>query len=304
MNPNKKQKVQNLLNKLIELDPDTVNEFSEFDEGLSSLAEKLRDRVRTKLKNNVETNKFVSVVNELRRTLSASQKELKDLVLEFGRLTHERIGTVQNSVKAETQTRDISLKSLTEKTTELRGDIRRVENQIRDTIREIEKNLLTLENASAFEKEAGDAAFSALKKEFEDSQRDTRSQLASISSQMKGRGGNANRDIVVDGSDVLDYYTDLNLVSGTGVTIAATNNHTTKRTTLTFTASGFAPQAPTSGAINGSNLIFVFTAAPSVICVDQGRFMQRVSSDSTVNWTVVGATVTLTVAPVFDIFGL
>lgn len=60
--------------------------------------------------------------------------------------------------------------------------------------------------------------------------------------------------------------------------------------------------APTSGSVNGVNTVFVFTTAPSAICVDQGRFMQKVSSDGTVNWTGT-TTVTLSVAPIFDIFG-
>lgn len=61
-------------------------------------------------------------------------------------------------------------------------------------------------------------------------------------------------------------------------------------------------QAPT-GTINGINQIFTFTAAPNAICVDNGRAMQKVSSDGTVNWT--GATtIVIAVAPTFDIFGI
>lgn len=57
-----------------------------------------------------------------------------------------------------------------------------------------------------------------------------------------------------------------------------------------------------TGTVNGSNTAFTFTSAPSVIVVDQGRTMQQVSSDGTVNWT--GTTsVTLSIAPNFDIFG-
>lgn len=56
-----------------------------------------------------------------------------------------------------------------------------------------------------------------------------------------------------------------------------------------------------SGTVNGVNTLFVFETAPSVISVDQGRLMQQISSDLTVNWT--GATsVVLIVAPNFDLF--
>lgn len=63
--------------------------------------------------------------------------------------------------------------------------------------------------------------------------------------------------------------------------------------------SGF--QVPT-GTVNGTNQVFVWTTAPNVIVVDQGRAMQRVSSDGTINWTIVGTTTTLAVAPTFDIY--
>lgn len=63
--------------------------------------------------------------------------------------------------------------------------------------------------------------------------------------------------------------------------------------------SGF--QVPT-GTVNGTNQVFVWTTAPSVIVVDQGRAMQRVSSDGTVNWTIVGTTTTLAIAPTFDVY--
>lgn len=66
-------------------------------------------------------------------------------------------------------------------------------------------------------------------------------------------------------------------------------------------SSGF--QQPTSGAVNGINQVFTWATAPSVIVVDQGRPMQRVSSDGTVNWTG-STTTTLAVAPNYDIFAV
>ncbi len=66
-------------------------------------------------------------------------------------------------------------------------------------------------------------------------------------------------------------------------------------------SSGSAFQQPVSGAVDGVNATYTWTTAPNVIVVDQGRPMQKVSSDGTVNWT--GTTVTvLTIAPNFDIF--
>lgn len=68
-------------------------------------------------------------------------------------------------------------------------------------------------------------------------------------------------------------------------------------------ASGGLAFLAATGTVNGVNATFTFAAAPSVIVVDQGRSMQKVSSDGTINWT--GTTsVVLTIAPNFDIFGL
>jgi len=72
--------------------------------------------------------------------------------------------------------------------------------------------------------------------------------------------------------------------------------------TVAFSGGG-GYQAPTSGIVDGSNTIFVFATAPSVIIVDGGRAMRKVSSDDSINWT--GTTsITLSIAPTFDIFSL
>lgn len=67
-------------------------------------------------------------------------------------------------------------------------------------------------------------------------------------------------------------------------------------------SSGTGFQVPT-GTVNGVNTVFTFTTAPNAIVVDGGRAMQKVSSDGSVNWTGT-LVITLTIAPVFDIFGV
>lgn len=88
------------------------------------------------------------------------------------------------------------------------------------------------------------------------------------------------------------------IAAGSGVTITNTNG-----TKVISTSSGAGFQQAT-GTIDGSNTVFVFATAPRAICVDGGRSIQRISSDGTVNWTVVGSTVTLSIAPTFDVFGI
>lgn len=111
-------------------------------------------------------------------------------------------------------------------------------------------------------------------------------------------GGSMPRQWQINGSTIATRYSDLNFVTSGWV---ATHNDTTKKTDITISGIG-APIIPT-GTIDGSNTIFVFPIAPTYICVDQGRFMQKISKDGTENWT--GTTsVSLLVAPTFDIFGL
>lgn len=63
----------------------------------------------------------------------------------------------------------------------------------------------------------------------------------------------------------------------------------------------FSIQVPT-GTVNGVNKTFVFTTAPSVIVLDNGNFMNKVSSDGTVNWTGT-TTVVLNQSPLFNVYG-
>lgn len=76
---------------------------------------------------------------------------------------------------------------------------------------------------------------------------------------------------------------------------------TTHRLLVTSAATGAGYQQP-AGTVNGVNAIFVFNVAPSVVSVD-GTTYQKVSSDTTVNWTGT-TTITLTNAPNNDIFGI
>ena len=86
--------------------------------------------------------------------------------------------------------------------------------------------------------------------------------------------------------------------AGTNITITEVDGR--KRINSTG-GSGGGFQVPLSGAVDGNNVTFVWATAPNVIVTDQGKAMQKVSSDGTVNWTGTTTTV-LTVAPTSDIY--
>lgn len=79
-----------------------------------------------------------------------------------------------------------------------------------------------------------------------------------------------------------------------------TRSYASTRYVTSGSGSGY--QTPISGTVNGSTTVFGFTVAPNALSVD-GVVLNKVSSDSTVNWTGT-TTVTLTIAPNFNLFGV
>lgn len=67
---------------------------------------------------------------------------------------------------------------------------------------------------------------------------------------------------------------------------------------LVLATGAVSTQTPT-GTVDGANVTFTFTSAPTVIVVDQGRTMKKDSG-----WSLTGLVVTLDVAPTFEIYGI
>lgn len=109
------------------------------------------------------------------------------------------------------------------------------------------------------------------------------------------------------GTGILATSTDWTYSAGT-LTMAVApriNQDGSTPTFLSFYNSGTqgSPfQTPVSGVVDGVNRTFTWSVVPNVICVDQGRNMQRVNNgDGNINWTGTTTTV-LQIAPVSDIF--
>lgn len=114
-----------------------------------------------------------------------------------------------------------------------------------------------------------------------------------------GSGGSGSPLTVTDGITPVVNVTTLNFTSGATVTNAGGGQ---ANVALTGGAS-ITVQIPT-GTIDGTNKIFVFGSAPSVIVVDNASTMNKTNKapDSTANWSGT-TTVTMLVAPTFNIYG-
>lgn len=117
--------------------------------------------------------------------------------------------------------------------------------------------------------------------------------------------GAPNRSLYVNGVLPSPYYSDVNFLAGTGITITPATNEQTQQATITIanTSSGFTTLIPTSGVVNGSNKVFVFSQAPSLIVAD-GVTLPAVGNNGDVFWTIAGTTVTMTNPPAYSLFGI
>lgn len=112
-------------------------------------------------------------------------------------------------------------------------------------------------------------------------------------------GGTRPNKVLDGGTEVSGSVTEFNFI---GATIT-TEGVAKRKVNIEFSGGSSAYQTPTSGSVNGSNTVFTWATEPNAICVD-GVIINRVSSDGSVNWTLVGLTTTLTIAPNFNIFAI
>lgn len=118
-------------------------------------------------------------------------------------------------------------------------------------------------------------------------------------------GGNANRRMRIGGTEASTKYTDINLIAGSGVAISTANDDTDKEADITFSVSGLGTSIVTPAETpDGSRTTFTVASKPKLVFVDGGRAVQETSSDGTTNWSYSGTTLTMIVAPTFDIFAL
>jgi hypothetical protein len=130
-------------------------------------------------------------------------------------------------------------------------------------------------------------------------------EVKEISVRPSGRGGGGGKGftLYVGGAKKLLTAQTLNLVAGTGITLSY--NYANGRNDVTITSSSTGGQIlAATGTVNGTNLSFTFTSAPTQLVID-GVAKQKTQSDGTVNWTgTTSITLTGAQAPNFDIYGI
>lgn len=114
-------------------------------------------------------------------------------------------------------------------------------------------------------------------------------------------GGLRGLEVMTNGTSagIIQY---LNLIAGTNITLTLTKVGERNDILIDASGGGSFTKLVATGTVDGSNTVFTFTSPPTMIIVDGGRAMQKVQSDGTVNWTGT-TTVTLAIAPNFDIYG-
>lgn len=259
--------LQKLLNKLG--DPFGSKTFRDFDNGVERLKAKLKETITTKTLDEVnsELTKFrrreylqdtIKSVDELKASFDQEKSLLTDTLTnklkELDFLSQEAFSNdAQKFTGLETEINELNLKlfNLDEKTKELQVLKTEVSSKneilinqltaLTDRLSETNNNILDTR------KEAQD-----LKDLIEQNKLDTIARISRIG------GGSMNRQILVEGVDVLNRYTDINLKGS----ITAANDNTNKRVDITFAGGGGTPASPNtsvqfndSGAFGGDSAL-------------------------------------------------
>lgn len=299
----KRLKLQKLLGKLTSFDTEVDDTFSSLDKEMANVTAKLKETITAKTLDQVNTEfkklqdsfkPLLSAFEDLKSNISSREKRLIE-TLDF-KLKELRSSANSKDYSFEIQQIQNQISNLSNK----KIDIPDFSSQILETEQRLETLIGLLPNDEL------KSGLDDIKKQvsiLEDSFKKIREVI--INRNQSYGGGNANRQIRVEGVDVLTKYTDINIYGVTSSVISSVDN-TNKRVNIGIQGGGgggLSYHSPTSGIVNGSNTLFVWDTAPDIIFVD-GVAKQLVSSDGTVNWTLAGTTTTLVIAPVFDIFSL
>lgn len=235
-----RQKLKNILKAL---DPQKID-FSAFDNATQTLKEKLTEQIQVKTLEDVnvalEKNRkridfeplnkafdqlktdWTTGNEQLIQTLNDKQTELQDKILESNAIANKG----NENLKTEIEALNAEIAILSARKVEIPDFGKQIKNSETKLVAMIDtaKTLDSLEDEK--EKEALQIQFVNFEKQIKD-----------LKLALQHRGGSMNRQMLVEGVDVLKRYTDVNFI-GTPTAVTAVNNNTKKRVDITFTGGG------------------------------------------------------------------
>jgi hypothetical protein len=306
-----KKKVRQLYKVLTKTGDEKLETFGDLDRGISMLTSKVKRKIELQtlgsvnerledFRKNFDFDQVLKAVNDLKGQSGGIYKELaSNLEVKLGFLSDRVVNALEKLESVEDKTTEFlnELNSSKEDATKQKNllstwvgnystslrESKEAEKQIRSMLKDIDVSFAKFQHESGTKHTSFQTAIDDAKKHLESFRTEILALIAS-------GGGNANRQIRVDGTDYLTKFTDINFVAGSNVTLSAANDVTNKRVDITIasTGSGGASIETPSGTIDGSNTIFTVLNAPSYIVVDgMSRF-------ETENYTYAAGTITIT----------
>lgn len=264
------------------LNPDgTEIDFKSFDKQVDKLKKVLKEKIQVQTLEdvNAQLDKFRKRIDldPLMEAIDKIEDQVEERMENLSSLMEGKSSEIQMLVSGNKKESQAQVGELLNEVNVLRGELLNLNKQKEGELKSIkeqlealsevgtkmDKNLKNISQEVTVNKESGTKESAVTNKRFEEAKNyleDVVSELRTrINSMATNRGGNANRQILINGVDALTRYTDINIKPGSNVTITYANNNTTKKVDITLSATGG------SGSVTGTSRNVVSTAVTSTV---------------------------------------
>lgn len=288
------KKLEQIVN-LVESDKITRTEFAQLFSSFVTVVKELKTNIESKIDDSSSENN--NAIKDVAYSLSELELKLRDLVNTSERSSLVKIKDLSQRFFQEINRVESLIPEVKDFTQEI-SNLERIINEIPAQVPQvIETGETIVDKINSIEDDSEEVKIDA------SHIRNLPKSVERIVERIGGGGASMVR-VLDNGAVIGDTVTEINFTNATSITY--TGGATGRRANITTGGGGGGGGGVSvltaTGTVNGSNTSFTFTSAPSMISVD-GVLLRQTSSDGTVNWT--GTTsITLTVAPTFDIFGI
>lgn len=245
----KKNKLQNLFNKLSGTDEAELVGFKAFDDAVSTLKGNLKqsikvstvDEVNTTLKKfqqRIDINPLIVAFDQLKTEITEREAERENVYKEE---LDSKMGELSQKLAENQGNNETTLTQILEEGSSLQSQIAKIGSrkppEIPDftaPMKDLEKRMMAVIAQVETNIKSSDKSeeLKTLITGLEESLKKLRSEMAT-----RG-GGSMNRQIFVGNTNPLTRYTDINVKAGANVTLTYANNDTTKKVDITVAATG------------------------------------------------------------------